>query len=173
MRAGVFALAVLASKGGAAWAQDVSSNVVAVETAWSVFVEDDPQECWSLSAPTETVNTRDGQRVEVQRGEIRLYVTYRPADDIDGQISFTGGYPFADGSTVEVDIGGTAFEMFTEGEWAWPTTEAEDARMIAALKRGAEATLTARSSRGTQTRDTFSLFGFTAALEEAESRCTS
>ena len=40
------------------------------------------------------------------------------------------------------------------------------------MKRGAEATLSARSERGTNTKDSFSLLGFTAALEEAESRCT-
>ena len=39
------------------------------------------------------------------------------------------------------------------------------------MKRGAEAVLTARSSRGTQTVDTFSLLGFTAAVEDAEERC--
>jgi hypothetical protein len=31
--------------------------------------------------------------------------------------------------------------------------------------------LTGRSGRGTQTRDTFSLDGFTAAMTEAEARC--
>jgi len=31
--------------------------------------------------------------------------------------------------------------------------------------------LTARSSRGTTTKDTFSLLGYTAAVEEAEKRC--
>ena len=39
------------------------------------------------------------------------------------------------------------------------------------MKRGAEAVLTARSARGTQTKDTFSLLGFTAAIEDADKRC--
>ena len=39
------------------------------------------------------------------------------------------------------------------------------------MKRGVDAVLTARSSRGTQTKDTFSLLGYTAAVEEAEKRC--
>jgi hypothetical protein len=30
-----------------------STNRVAVETAWSVFVDGDPRECWVVSAPTE------------------------------------------------------------------------------------------------------------------------
>ncbi|SEN31182.1 hypothetical protein SAMN04488012_102351 [Palleronia salina] len=155
----------------AAVAQDESTNRVAVETAWSVFVEDDPQECWSVSSPTNTVNTRGGQVVSVRRGDILLFVTFRPGSGANGEVSFTGGYPFADGSTVTLDIGGTEFELFTDGEWAWPASEAEDAQIIAAMRRGAEAELSARSERGTNTADTFSLFGFTAALEEAQSRC--
>jgi hypothetical protein len=39
------------------------------------------------------------------------------------------------------------------------------------MKRGAQAVITARSGRGTHTKDTFSLSGFTAALEDAEKRC--
>ena len=96
---------------------------------------------------------------------------YRPGAGVKGQVTFTGGYPFAGGSTVNVNVGGNEFEMFTEGEWAWPASTADDAKIIAALKRGASAVLTARSSRGTITKDTFSLSGFTAAVEEAETRC--
>jgi len=162
------ALAVSAS---AAMAQSESTNRVAVETAWSVFVEDEPKECWSVSSPTNTVNTRDGQVVSVQRGDILLFVTFRPGANVDGEVSFTGGYPFADGSTVTLDVGGTSFDLFSEGEWAWPASASDDAQIVAAMKRGTDASLTARSSRGTQTKDTFSLFGFTAAMEEAQSRC--
>ncbi|MEL6597855.1 MAG: invasion associated locus B family protein, partial [Pseudomonadota bacterium] len=45
--------------------------------------------------------------------------------------------------------------------------------LVAAMKRGAEAVVTGRSGRGTTTKDTFSLLGFTAAVEDAEARCTS
>ena len=156
---------------GAAFAQAESTNRVAVETAWSVFVEDDPKECWSVSSPTNTVNSRGGQTVSVRRGDILLFVTFRPGAGVNGEVSFTGGYPFADGSTVNLNVGGTEFELFSEGEWAWPASASDDQQIVAALKRGSDATLTARSSRGTQTKDTFSLFGFTAALDEASGRC--
>ena len=162
------ALALFAT---AAHAQSESTNRVAVETAWSVFVEDDPKECWSVSSPTNTVNSRGGQTVSVRRGDILLFVTFRPGAGVNGEVSFTGGYPFADGSTVNLNVGGTEFELFSEGEWAWPASASDDQQIVAALKRGSDATLTARSSRGTQTKDTFSLFGFTAALDEASGRC--
>ena len=152
-------------------AQDVSTNRVAAKTDWSVFVEEDPNECWSVSAPKKTVNTRDGRVVAVKRSDILLFVFYRPGAEVQGQVTFTGGYPFAKNSSVNLNISGTQFELFTDGEWAWPASKAEDTKIITAMKRGAEAVLTARSSRGTKTEDTFSLLGFTAAVEDAEKRC--
>lgn len=152
-------------------AQDQSTNRVAAKTDWSVFVEDDPTECWGVSAPKKTVNTRDGRVVAVRRSDILLIVFYRPGAKVQGQVTFTGGYPFAKNSTVTLDVSGTKFELFTDGEWAWPASPEEDTKIITAMKRGAEATLSARSSRGTKTQDTFSLLGFTAAVEDAEKRC--
>lgn len=153
----------------AATAQE-SENRVAVETDWSVFVEPAQGECWAVSAPKETVNTRDGRVVAVRRGEILLFVTFRSGSSTP-EVSFTGGYPFASGSTVRVTIGSDNFELFTEGDWAWAPSPAEDARLIEAMRRGAEAVISGTSSRGTNTADTFSLFGFTAATQEAQRRC--
>lgn len=171
----VFACALTAlaatAIGGAAVAQE-STNRVATKTDWSVFTEDSPKECWGVSSPKETVNSRNGSAVtDVRRGSILLFVTFRPGTGAAGEISFTGGYPFAPGSTVSVGIDGTNFEMLTDGEWAWPSSTADDGAMLAAMKRGSTAVLTARSSRGTQTKDTFSLSGFTAAMTDAEARC--
>ncbi len=165
------ACAILALSGTGVFAQEESTNQVAAKSAWSVFEDTAPKECWAVSSPTETVNTKDGRVVAVRRGDILLMTFYRPEAGVKGQVTFTGGYPFASGSTVNLTVGDQSFELFTEGEWAWPASTAEDAKIIAALKRGTDASLTARSSRGTQTKDTFSLFGFTAAVEEAEKRC--
>lgn len=152
-------------------AQSQSTNQVAAKTDWSVFVESNPTECWGVSTPKETVNSKDGRVVAVNRGQILLMVFYRPSAGAKGQVAFTGGYPFASGSTVNVNISGRSFELFTEGQWAWPATTGDDAKIIVAMKRGATAVLTARSGRGTTTKDTFSLKGFTAAVEDAAKRC--
>ncbi|MDF3349802.1 hypothetical protein HKX17_06470 [Sulfitobacter sp. KE34] len=165
------ALGALALVASGAVAQEQSTNRVAAKTDWSVFVEDNPTECWGVSTPKEVVNTRDGRVVAVNRGQTLLMVFYRPSAEAKGQVAFTGGYPFASGSTVTMSISGNTYELFTEGEWAWPATTADDAKIIAAMKRGADATLVGKSSRGTQTKDTFSLLGFTAAVEDAEKRC--
>ncbi|QUJ76259.1 hypothetical protein KDD17_15350 [Sulfitobacter albidus] len=171
LKTGLSALALAGLLAAPLAAQDQSTNRVAAKTDWSVFVEDNPTECWGVSTPKESVNSRDGRVVAVNRGQTLLMVFYRPSAGANGQVAFTGGYPFASGSTVTVDIGGTSFDMFTEGEWAWPATTADDSKLIAAMKRGADAKVTGVSGRGTKTEDTFSLLGFTAAVEDAAKRC--
>ncbi len=115
----VIASAVALAPVTGAQAQE-STNRVATKTDWSVFTEENPKECWGVSSPKETVNTRDGQPVSVRRGDILLFVTFRPGSGAAGEVSFTGGYPFAPDSTVNMTIGGASFEMFADGEWAWP-----------------------------------------------------
>ncbi len=167
-RAGCAAMISLIGFGaGTALAQE-STNRVATMTDWSVFAE--AGSCWGVSAPKESVNTKDGQPVSVRRGDILLFVTY--GKDMNGQISFSGGYPFAAGSTAKLEVDGTGYDMITDGEWAWSASAEDDATILAALKKGTTAVLTAHSGKGTQTQDTFSLRGFTAAMEEAAKQCS-
>jgi hypothetical protein len=162
---------------GATFAQTVSAqqtaSPVATMTDWSVFSEATPRGCWSVSIPKKSVATRDGRDVtrEVRRGEIYLYTAYRPETGAKGEIAFTGGYPFAPGSTVKVEIGRNSFDLLTQEDWAWAANTEQDAALRDAMRAGEEAVITGRSSRGTVTRDTFSLRGFTAAMAEAERRC--
>lgn len=148
-----------------------STNVVDSKSDWSVFVENEPLRCWIVSKPTKTVNTRGGNPVVVNRSDIRFFVTYLPKSGISGEVSFTGGYPFKPDTPVRLTVGSSTYNMYPDGEYAWPESAAIDAKIKASLQRGAEAVVNAQSARGTKTKDTFSLIGFTAALAEAEKRC--
>ena len=168
LRGAAVAALALASLGGTAMAQQ-SSNVIGSQGDWTAFRADNPKECWAVSPPTKTVNTRDGKPADVERGDIRLYVAYRPGQN--GELSFTGGYPFAEGSTVDLTVGNQSFKLFTEGESAWTGSPDDDAKVISALRAGANAVVTGRSSRGTTTVDTFSLSGATAMTNAARDAC--
>lgn len=170
MQAGAFGAAIALS-GSFAMAQE-STNQVAAKTDWSVFEEPSPKECWAVSTFKESVNTRNGAVVAVNRSQTLLMVFYRPEQNVRGQVGFTGGYPFKSGSTVGLKIDEQTFDLFSEGEWAWPQSAEDDAKIVAAMKRGKTAVLSAQSGRGTQTKDTFSLLGFTAAVEDASKRCS-
>lgn len=72
---------------------------------------------------------------------------------------------------MTLSVGSQTFELSVDGEWAWPPNKSDDKKIIAALKRGRSAILVASSSRGTVTKDTFSLSGYTAATNDAAARC--
>ena len=145
-----------------------SSNRVAANTDWSVFEDD---QCWAVSTPKESTITQNGRLVAANRGDILLLVSYWKDQPGTGEVSFVGGYPFANGSIVTLTVGSSSFDMFTSGETAWSAGPAEDAKIIAAMKRGAKAILVGKSSRGKRTEDSFSLLGFTAAVDDAGKRC--
>lgn len=168
-RAAAAAAAIVIAVSTPVLAQD-STNVIGTEGDWTVFSASSPKECWAVSAPKSTLNTdSNGKPKEVSRGDIRLYVAYRPGQS--GEVSFSGGYPFAPDSAVELNIGGNIFKLFTEGESAWTGSPSEDGKLISALRAGSSVVLTARSARGTVTKDTFSLSGITAATNKAQAAC--
>ncbi|WP_416348428.1 invasion associated locus B family protein [Gemmobacter sp.] len=170
--AGALAGAVLAMGLSAAEAQTAQqTKCVSAKTDWSVCVWDSPKECWGVSAPKESVNTRGGKPAQVRRGDTMMFVTFRPGQGAKGEISFTPGYGYAKGAQVTVEIGSDKFTLFTDGEWAWPANANDDAALLAAMKKGSEAVISGASARGTETKDTFSLMGFSAAMQEAENRC--
>jgi Invasion associated locus B (IalB) protein len=166
--------ALLIALAGAGQAVAQSSERVASHTDWQVFVAENPKECYIVSQPTTSDARRDGDSVEVQRGDVRLFVAFRPAENVANEVSFTGGYPFDTGAPVRLRVGSSDFSM-TPGageaaEWAW-TDPADDANAVAAMRNGSTAVVTGLSSRGTTTIDEFSLMGFTAAVSDAEARC--
>lgn len=178
MRRAVFSsiLMVSMAASSASMAQE-SSNQVNAKTDWSVFTEpagsDNPTECWVVSKPTKVVNTRNGERVDARRSDILLFVSFVPGQGVAGEVSFTGGYAFKKDHPIVMQIGSSRYELTPEGEWAWPASSDADNKIRESMKRGATAVITASSARPTLTEDTFSLSGFTAALEDAAKRCGS
>lgn len=168
-RAAAVAAAIAIAASSPVLAQD-STNVIGTEGDWTVFSANSPKECWAVSAPKSTQNLdASGKPKEVTRGDIRLYVAYRPGQG--GEVSFSGGYSFAPDSAVEVNIGGNVFKLFTEGESARTGSPSEDSKLVSALRGGSSAVITGRSARGTVTKDTFSLSGITAATNKAQAAC--
>ncbi|MDB9924069.1 hypothetical protein OAC90_01160 [Planktomarina sp.] len=151
--------------------QAETERVAAMED-WAVFRSENPSECWAASNPTTSEVYRDGKIVSVRRGLIQLFTTYKPSKGISGQISFTGGYSLAPGKKLSVQVGSKSFKLNTNGgEWAWPLNKSVDAKIRSAFQEGQSVTITAQSQKGTVTKDSFSLMGFTAANREAARQC--
>lgn len=160
-------LAALAT--GAAFGQ----TRVDVKRDWSIFESGQGEQkvCFIATQPKKSSATRGGQTVQVRRGDIFLMVSIRPADKVKSEVVFVAGYPFKEGSNATLTIGSNEYKLFTDGENAWAASPDQDDRITAAFRAGADAQVEGVSSRGTTTHDTFSLLGFTDALEAARERC--
>ncbi|MEM6489717.1 MAG: invasion associated locus B family protein [Pseudomonadota bacterium] len=179
LRHGVMAAALAAALAGLAVvmplaAAAVSADRVDAKRDWSIFEAtiDGQKVCWVVTQPTASAAFNNGESVEVRRGDIFLMVAVYPNDQIDSEVMFMAGYPIQAGSKVETKVGDATFTMYPDGENAWLQSKEEDARVVSAFRGGAEAEVRGVSTRGNTTVDTFSLFGFTAALSAARTRCS-
>jgi invasion protein IalB len=105
------------------------------------------------------------------RGDVHFLVTNRPADKVKGEVSVAAGYVYKDGKDAEAEVDGKTFKLFSRGENAWAYDAGSDKAMVAALKAGKQMIVRGTSSRGTETTDTYSLSGFTAALAAIDKAC--
>ncbi|MBE6451923.1 MAG: hypothetical protein E7012_00325 [Alphaproteobacteria bacterium] len=107
-----------------------------------------------------------------QRGDIYAVITHRPAEKSFNVVNFNAGYNFKRGSKVEVKIGARTFDkLFTSEDKAWATNEKTDKEMVEAMKRGSRMVVHGTSSRGTKTKDTYSLSGFSSAYRTISNKC--
>ena len=157
-----------------ATAQIITVKPVQTIQKWSVYVHeaDDWKQCFAASAPQRSRNTRGGKAVSVRRGITQVAVMFQPNVSADGEVSFTGGYPFSPEKTVKLTVSGNTFVLYADGEWAWAGSPEEDRKIHNAFRLGATAVVTGISARGTTTTDTFSLYGFSKAFERARNLCS-
>jgi len=107
-----------------------------------------------------------------KRGNIYAVVTHRPADKSFDVVNFDAGYTYKVGAPVSVKIGhNTITKFFTDGEKAWTLNEDIDKKMIALMKNGDRMIVDGVSSKGTKTKDTYSLKGFTGAYKAITAKC--
>lgn len=106
------------------------------------------------------------------RGEIYAVVTHRPADKSYNVVNFVAGYPYKNNSKVIVKIGTTTFNnLFTNGDNAWAPDSTTDKKLVDAMKRGQRMIVEGTSARGTKTKDTYSLSGFSGAYRAISAKC--
>ncbi|MCM1323160.1 MAG: invasion associated locus B family protein [Acetobacter sp.] len=106
------------------------------------------------------------------RGEIYAVITHRPADKSYDVVNFVAGYTYKNNTNVVVKIGTTTFNnLFTSGDNAWAPDNATDKKLVDTMKRGQRMIVEGISSRGTKTKDTYSLAGFSKAYQAISTKC--
>jgi hypothetical protein len=100
-----------------------------------------------------------------------LFVSTRPADKVNNELSITIGYAFKPASEATVEIGSSSFALYTQQDGAWIKNAAEETHLVDAMRTAQNAVVKGMSARGTHSTDTFSLRGFGQALDRSDQDC--
>ena len=122
--------------------------------------------CYIVSTPIKT--NPDG----LNRGEHALMISNFMGDNTKHEPSVDTGFTFKPKSTVEVVIKDNQYKFFTIENRAWLAEGQNGKKLIKDMKNGARVIVKSISSRGTKITDTYSLIGFTKALESIDQACS-
>ena len=144
-----------------------SAKQIAAFKGWSAHSEGKgkTRTCWIYSEPVKDEGNYK------KRGRIYLLVTHRPGEKTFNQVQFTAGYTYKKDNAVQVAIGAKKFDLFTNGDTAWARSTKDDRNLVTAMRGGARMVVTGQSSRGTKTKDTYSLSGISAAHKAIGKAC--
>ena len=135
---------------------------------WSAWMDTDRGNiiCYMSSMP------KKDEGKYTKRGDIYTVITHRPAEKSFDEVSFVAGYTFDTKAPLTIKIGNQTFKnTFTDGDKGWMINTDEDHKIVAAMKRGDRMIVDGKSSRGTATKDTYSLKGFTTAYQTISAKC--
>lgn len=129
------------------------------------FIDANGKVCVMSSTPL------DMEPKNVKRGDVEIQIVHDNRNKTRDVVNVIAGYPFAEENIVIAEVDTSEFKMFTKDDAAWNYTEEQDKQMIQAMISGSRLTITGKSSRGTTTRDIYSLLGFTAAYKAIDEAC--
>jgi invasion associated locus B (IalB) protein len=123
--------------------------------------------CFALAKPSSS-KTNPPNR---PRDPAYAFVSTRPAEKVNNEVSVMIGYALKPGSESTVEVGGAAYAMYTQGDGLWIKNAAEEERMVDAMRKSADLVVKGVSAKGTETTDTFSLKGLAQALDKIAQDC--
>ena len=107
-----------------------------------------------------------------KRNPSRLFISFRPTEDIKDEVSATSGYTFQKEKIVKAKTGKKTYDFFSREEFAWILDTEEEQRFIKAMKKASRVMIIGRTEKGKQTIDHYSLMGFTKAYDTAKKNCS-
>ena len=131
-----------------------------------IIVEQTGKVCFAQSAPVL-------QAPKSNIREARMFVSFRPGEKVNNEISITGGYEFNNKNTITATSGKSKykFDIAQEG-FAWIANNKIENKMIKTMKKGSRIMITGYNQKGSQTIDHYSLLGFTKAYNAAKTSCS-
>jgi invasion protein IalB len=172
--------------------KDVSSKpaLVGAYGDWKVYhtTSGKSKICYLLSEP----KTREPD--DAQQAKAYAFISERPAEHVRNEISFVMGFDVAAAGELKakkdkkrekrakrgeaeavfaptVEIGDATFDLAPKGSDLWIKNPAEEGKVIDEMRKGSSLVLKAASRKGHKTTDTYSLSGFTQAIDKALKDC--
>ena len=134
---------------------------------WESFIlsKDGNKICFAQSIPVVRAPKK------LKREPSRLFVSFRPSENIKNEISVTNGYDFKLKVPVTAKSGKKVYDLFSKGRFAWVVDIADEARLIVTMKKASRLMIIGNSDKDNQTTDHYSMMGFTKAYNAAKKAC--
>ena len=135
---------------------------------WESFVlsNEGVKTCFAQSVPIVRAPKK------IKREPSRLFVSFRPAENIKNEISVTSGYEFKLKAPVSAKSGKKTYNLFSKGRFAWTEDIEEDQKLITTMRKASRLMIVGNSEKGEQTTDHYSMMGFTKAYNAAKKSCS-
>ena len=121
--------------------------------------------CFAQTIPTKRVPG------SIKRSDSRLFVSFRPQENIKDEISVTSGHVYK-ASSVSAKSGKNKFALFSQNNFAWLLDDKEEQKFIRVMKKATNLIIVARTIKGAETTDHYSMMGFTKAYNTAKKTCS-
>jgi hypothetical protein len=134
---------------------------------WESFTAETDQGkiCFAQTLPTRRAPAA------VKRDKSKLFVTFRPLENIKNEISITSGHAYK-ASTVTAKSGKRSYSFFSKENFAWILDDQEERKFIQLMKKATDVIVKARTVKGAETTDHYSMMGFTKAYNTAKKNCS-
>ena len=134
---------------------------------WESFIAetDKGKICFAQTVPTKRAPAA------VKRDKSKLFVTFRPSEDIKDEVSLTSGHDYKT-SSVTASSGKRKYSFFSQKDFAWLLDDQEEKKFIQLMKKATDIIVKARTANGAETTDHYSMMGFTKAYNTAKKTCS-
>ena len=135
---------------------------------WSVYAKS-KNLCYMIAQPEKSEG-----KYKV-RGRVRIVIYRNNLENQDeNALGIDFGYTFPENSKAKIEIDDKKkFQLATFGQTAWTGSKTKkDKKIIKAMLKGNKLIALGESKRGTKTKDTYSLSGFTKAFNEINNYCS-
>ena len=131
-----------------------------------VLVQGESKVCYAQSIPIVRAPKK------IKRDPSRLFVTFRPLENIKNEISVTNGYEFKLKAPVTAKSGKKVYDLFSKGRFAWVVDNEDEAKLILTMKKASRLMIIGNTDKGDQTTDHYSMMGITKAYSTAKKSCS-